>query len=285
MAYDNLLPDNLSMGAVTLKTGNVDKLRNYYEKALGLVPVAEKISGIVLGRNGTPLVSIESAAGLKLPSPNEAGLFHTAILFNDRSDLAAAAYKALRFDSSSFVGSSDHLVSEAFYFQDPDNNGIELYIDRPRDQWRWTDGRVAMDTTYLPWDKFINENLTEDSVSLIENRSADLGHVHLQVGDIPTAKRFYADILGFDVTTELGNMALFVAAGGYHHHMAMNTWNSTGAGPRRNTLGLGSVEIHIPNGVDAAVDRLKSAGHDPQETPHGVQVNDPWHTKLILRDS
>ncbi|MEV4902658.1 VOC family protein [Citricoccus sp. NPDC055426] len=283
-----LLPAGLAMGLVTLKTDNVPRLRGYYEQALGLVAVAEDGPNVILGRAGTPLVGIEESNGLKLPGEGEAGLYHVAILFEQAADLAATVYSAVRHDQSRFVGSSDHLVSEAFYFQDPDHNGIELYVDRPRDQWQWgADRQVAMTTEYLPWDRYLNTHLTEDSVARLRTAPASVGHVHLQVGDVATAEEFYVRDLGFEKTTGLGTMALFVSAGGYHHHMAMNTWNSTGVGPRRNTLGLGAVDITLPGGegLDSAEDRLKVAGRSVQRTDRGLEVRDPWNTLLVLTEA
>lgn len=285
---DELLPAGLTMGMVTLKTADVPRLRSYYEQALGLVPVAEDGPNVILGRAGVPLVGIEEAVGLKLPGEGEAGLYHVAILFEQAADLAATVYSAVRHDPTKFVGSSDHHVSEAFYFQDPDDNGIELYIDRPREQWSWgPDRQVSMGTVYLPWDQFLNKHLTEQSVADLRTTPASVGHVHLQVGDVHQAEDFYVTELGFEKTTSLGTMALFVSAGGYHHHMAMNTWNSTGVGPRRNTLGLGSVELTLPRGegLDAAEDRLKTAGRATRRTGQGLEVRDPWNTLLVLSEA
>ncbi|XKH54491.1 VOC family protein [Citricoccus nitrophenolicus] len=284
----DLLPAGLSMGMVTLKSDNVARLRAYYEQALGLVAVAEDGPNVILGRSGVPLVGIEEARGLKLPGEGEAGLYHVAILFEEAADLAATVYSAVRLDPTRFVGSSDHLVSEAFYFQDPDNNGIELYVDRPRDQWQWgPDRQVAMTTIYLPWDRYLDTHLTEEAVNRLTTAPASVGHVHLQVGNVQEAEDFYIRELGFEKTTALGTMALFVSAGGYHHHMAMNTWNSTGVGPRRNTLGLGSVEITLPQGegLGSAEDRLKSAGRAVQLTERGLEVRDPWNTLLVLSEA
>lgn len=284
---DDLLPSGLSMGVVSLKTDDVPRLRTYYETALGLEPLKESGADVVLGRVGVPLVEIKEARGLKLPGRGEAGLYHTAILFPDRASLAATVYAALQVDPTRFVGSSDHLVSQAFYFQDPDDNGIELYWDRPREDWRWTGDQVAMDTVHLPWDGFLREHLTEKAVAGLRQAPAQVGHVHLQVGDVATAGRFYVDTLGFERTTTLGTMALFVSAGGYHHHMAMNTWNSTGVGPRRNTLGLGSVQITLPpgQGLEAAADRLRTAGFTAERAPGSLQVRDPWNTLLVLTEA
>ncbi|MGO1182485.1 MAG: VOC family protein [Micrococcaceae bacterium] len=279
------LPVGLAMGVVTLKSENVSNLQSYYENALGLEVVAQNGPDVVLGRSGQPLLAIEEARGLKLPSRNEAGLFHAAFLFETQADLAAVAYKALRHDATRFVGSSDHHVSEAFYFQDPENNGIELYWDRPRDQWRWNGSEVHMVTEHLPWDGYLNAHLTEGHVQNLTQAKAGIGHVHLQVGDVATAEKFYVDVLGFDKTAGLGNQALFVSAGGYHHHMAMNTWNSTGAGPRRNTLGLGRVDITLPSGdgLGGLEDRLRAGGYAVEPTADGLETRDPWNTLLRLK--
>ncbi|MFC4430393.1 VOC family protein [Citricoccus alkalitolerans] len=284
----DLLPAGLSMGMVTLKSDDVARLRTYYEQALGLVALAEDGPNVILGRNGVPLVGVEEARGLKLPGEGQAGLYHVAILFEEAADLAAAVYSAVRLDPTRFVGSSDHLVSEAFYFQDPDNNGIELYVDRPRGQWQWgPDRQVAMTTNYLPWDRYLDTHLTEEAVNRLTTAPASVGHVHLQVGNVQEAEDFYIRELGFEKTTALGTMALFVSAGGYHHHMAMNTWNSTGVGPRRNTLGLGSVEITLPqgDGLGSAEDRLRRAGRAVQLTERGLEVRDPWDTLLVLSEA
>src|SRR5690606_12576940 len=138
-------------------------------------------------------------------------LFHTALLFDTKADLAATVLSAARFDQTRFVGSSDHLVSEAFYFTDPEGNGIELYWDRPRDTWSWNDGQVAMDTVYLDPNQLLNTHLTEQAIAQQRNAAADVGHVQLQVGDVATAREFYVDTLGFDETTMLGEQALFVS--------------------------------------------------------------------------
>ncbi|MDO5678422.1 MAG: VOC family protein, partial [Propionibacteriaceae bacterium] len=169
---------------------------------------------------------------------------------------------------------------QAFYFTDPEGNGVELYHDRPRDQWQWNNGQVAMDTLHIDPKKFISEHLTEEPTS----QAGTLGHVHLQVGDIATARAFYVDALGFDQTLNFGGSALFVAAGGYHHHMAMNVWNSAGAGPRASTLGMGVVDVVVPTveEVDAAAARLKDAGFATTHDGRTLTVLDPWRNEIRL---
>lgn len=270
------------MNAVQLKVGDMKTMSEYYQKALGLEVLAESAEGTRLGRGAQDLVNLQNAPGLQLPSRNEAGLFHTALLFDTKADLAATVLSAAQFDQSRFVGSSDHLVSEAFYFTDPEGNGIELYWDRPRDTWNWSGGEVAMDTIYLDPNKFLNEHLNEQAITGQRQAAADIGHVHLQVGDVATARQFYVNTLGFDETTALGNQALFVSAGGYHHHMAMNVWNSRGAGPRKDTLGLGEVLINVPteDEVGKLAERLAYAKVENHHTGAELRFKDPWNNEL-----
>lgn len=285
----DLLPAETAMGTVMLKVGDLDRMARYYRSALGLVDVAESDGGLYLGRANSPLLHLAPANGLQLPARSEAGLFHTAILFPDRAALAATvatAAQAAQGADGRYVGSADHLVSEAFYFTDPEGNGIELYFDKPRETWNWTstDGQrtVVMDNAPLPPRQYLEANLTEDSVNNQQKAAAGVGHVHLQVGDVETAEKFYVSTLGFERTAGWHGQALFVSAGGYHHHMAMNVWNSRGAGPRKDTLGLGEVLIQVPaaDEVGALAERLDAAGVKHHHTGLELRFNDPWNNKL-----
>ncbi|GAB4100291.1 VOC family protein [Sinomonas halotolerans] len=280
----DLLPADLTMGTVMLKVGDMKLMLDYYERALGLVPIAETLGGVVLGRRSVPLVHLSPAAGLAIPARGEAGLFHTALLFGSRADLAAAVASAAQYDPRLYQGSADHLVSEAFYFSDPEGNGIELYFDKPRESWTWDGGQVVMDSLPLPPQAFLSSNLTEASVGGQREAAAGVGHVHLQVGDVQTAHAFYVDALGFERTAGWHGQALFVSAGRYHHHMAMNVWNSRGAGPRKDTLGLGEVLIHVPAEDDllAAADRLRVAGVPSHHTGAELRFEDPWKNRIRM---
>ncbi|MGP9726206.1 VOC family protein [Glutamicibacter sp. AOP3-A1-12] len=276
------LSADLQMNAVQLKVGDMKAMSGYYQQALGLQVLGESAQGTRLGRGAQTLVNLQSAPGLQLPAAGEAGLFHTALLFETQADLAATVLSAAQFDQSRFVGSSDHLVSEAFYFTDPEGNGIELYWDRPREAWSWSDGQVAMDTVHLDPNAFLNSHLSEQAIAAQRTAEAEIGHVHLQVGDVATARAFYVNTLGFDETTSLGNQALFVSAGGYHHHMAMNVWNSRGAGPRKDTLGLGEVLINVPTEeeVGKLAERLSFAKVENHHTGDELRFMDPWNNQL-----
>ncbi|MBG6225711.1 catechol 2,3-dioxygenase [Arthrobacter sp. CAN_A2] len=287
MPMQDLLPADTAMGALTLRVDDLGGLAHYYTTALGLEVLEDGADAVVLGRRGSAVLRLESARHLHLPQRGDAGLFHTALLFTDRADLAAAVASAARHPLSTYVGSADHLVSEAFYFTDPEGNGIELYVDRPRGEWTWTgDGRgtrtVVMDSLPLPPRDYVERYLTEDAASHAASRAARVGHIHLQVGDVGTAHRFYVDVLGFERTAGWHDQALFVSAGGYHHHMAMNVWNSRGAGPRKDTLGLGEVLIRVPaaDGVGALADRLAHAGVATHHTGAELRFEDPWRNRI-----
>ncbi|NLG20011.1 MAG: VOC family protein, partial [Actinomycetales bacterium] len=195
----------------------------------------------------------------------------------------AAQYPGVRF-----VGSSDHLVSQAFYFDDPEGNGIELYWDRDRSQWSWTHGQVEMTTLYLDPNRFLQQHLSEEGLADPTSLgSAIVGHVHLSVGDVASARDFYVDKLGFETTAAMGNQALFVSAGKYHHHMAMNVWNSRGAGRRQRTLGLGQVDIIVPTAdeVGALTERMKHFGVQTRDDGRTVSFDDPWANLINVRSA
>lgn len=278
-----LLSPDTAMGAVTLRVADLDALTAYYRDAVTLDLLAAEGSRVTLGRNALPIVILEHAPELRHASAREAGLFHTAILFDSEETLAAAVYSVARRAPGTFTGSADHLVSKAFYFTDPEGNGVELYWDRDRTQWSWTHGQVEMATLRLDPDDFLGENLSERAAASIgagapRMGSVSVGHVHLSVGDVASAREFYVNRLGFESTATLGDHALFVSAGGYHHHMAMNTWNSRGAGRRQQTLGLGLVEIRVPDSDDlgALSERMRHYGVEARDDGRAVTFEDPW---------
>lgn len=285
---DRALSADLAMDAVTLRVGDLELMSGYYEQALALVPIAERADRTevhrVLGRGDVPMVRLVHTPDLPAASPREAGLFHTAFLFDDAASLAATVYRTAQDQRSRFAGSADHLVSEAFYFTDPEGNGIELYVDRPRDTWQVADGQIRMDTLALDPNRYLAEHLDEQVLAQVERQSGGVGHVHLQVGDVARAREFYVDALGFEATASAHPGALFASAGGYHHHVAMNTWNSRGAGPRAAALGLGDVAITLPTreDLDAVAARLAGRGIAFADTGAAIEVADPWGTSVTL---
>ena len=275
---DEKLAADTAMGAVALRVGNLDAMTAYYRDAVALRVLDATADTVTLGRGATPVVILQHAPELRHASPRDAGLFHTAILFETEEALAAAVYSVAQKYPNTFTGSSDHLVSKAFYFTDPEGNGVELYWDRDRSAWSWTHGTLEMGTLYLDPNAFLQEHLTQSAVEEPVIGGAQVGHVHLQVGDVKTATDFYVDKLGFDKTMEIPGSAAFVSAGGYHHHMAMNTWNSRGAGPRLPALGLARVEIRVPTADDlgALAERLGHYGVATRDDGRTVSFDDPW---------
>jgi catechol 2,3-dioxygenase len=279
-----LLAADTAMGPVTLLVGDLDAMTKYYRDAISLRVLSEAGSTVTLGRGTTPVVILQHAPQLKHASQREAGLYHTAILFDTEEALAASVYSVAQKYPTTFTGSADHLVSKAFYFTDPEGNGVELYWDRDRSAWSWVHGSIEMSTLYLDPNAFLQEHLTEGAVSEPVVGGARVGHVHLQVGDVATAREFYVNRLGFAATAELGDSALFVSAGGYHHHMAMNTWNSRGAGPRQRALGLSRIDIAVPtpDDVGALVERMTHHGIQTRDDGSTVTFDDPWANTISV---
>ncbi len=280
MTSSQLLPANSAMGAVTLWVANLDVMIRYYRDAVGLEVISELNGRAVLGHSQNEIVILEHKPMMKHASPHEAGLFHTAILFPSQAALAQAVYSVAQKHPGTFTGSADHLVSKAFYFNDPEGNGVELYWDRDRTEWNWVHGNIEMDTIYLDPQQFLSEHLTESEV----HDDKRVGHVHLSVGSIPAAEDFYVKMLGFEKTLNWGGAALFVSAGGYHHHMAMNTWRSKGAGKRQLALGLGNVEIILENQdqVLETKERLDFHRLDSQFDSGTAKVEDPWGNVISI---
>jgi catechol 2,3-dioxygenase len=275
------------MGAVTLRVGDLDAMIAYYRDAVTLTLLSHDGPVAVLGRGTTPIVILQHAPELAAASPRDAGLFHTAIVFDTQAQLAAAVYSVATKYPGTFTGSADHLVSQAFYFTDPEGNGIELYWDRDRSAWTWTHGQVEMATLYLDPNTFISGHITEAGIADPSAGNALVGHVHLSVGDVATAREFYVDRLGFETTAALGDSALFVSAGGYHHHMAMNTWNSSGSGKRRLALGLGEVDIIVPSADDLGSlgERMSHYGVQTRDDGQSLTFDDPWANQIKVRSA
>lgn len=307
-----LLAAGTRMGVVRLRVRDLAAELEFYTRGVGLHPLWERDGEIALGLTGAgatdsgaasetapgvissgvdavEVVRLVHAPDLR-PSPsNAAGLFHTAVVFSTRTELAAVLVRMFHHHTARYVGSADHLVSQAFYFSDPEGNGVELYWDRPRTEWTWQSGQVLMDSLPLDPVGFVREHLEghpEQAQALVEAEapalSGSVGHVHLQVGDTETARRFYVDVLGFEQTSAMGRQALFVSAGKYHHHMAMNTWNSAGAGPRASGLGLGAVDIRVPGEQDLQelAARLRTADVIHSREDAMLRLEDPWRNEL-----
>lgn len=280
---ENPLAPATTMGAVTLLVADLDGMTRFYRDVVTLRVLGAEGDTVTLGRAGRPLVILRHAPSLGHARSGSAGLFHTAILFESQSALAAALFSVAQRAPQTFTGSADHLVSQAFYLTDPEGNGIELYWDRARTEWSWTHGQIEMGTLYLDPNAFLQEHMVEESATdTPPDEDARIGHVHLSVGDVASARDFYVRRLGFDETASLGSQALFVSAGGYHHHMAMNVWNSRGAGPRMPALGLGRVDLALPDpdALGSLGERLSHYGTDVRDDGRTLSFEDPWNNTL-----
>lgn len=289
------LPAQTHLGEVTLWVRDLDRQVEFYTNGIGLNVLADPglplgdgtpaRSRAVLGQGHRALLVLEHRSDLLGAPLGSAGLFHTAFLFDSPAGLAAGLARALAHHPERFTGSADHHVSEAFYLDDPEGNGIEIYRDRPRDEWTWHDGLVTMTVNPLDPAAYLTAHGTPTGEgSPAAGEAIRIGHVHLRVGDIALARDFTTRGLGFDVTFAMGGSALFVSAGGYHHHLGLNTWHSRGAGPRPPALGLASVRLLLPDGASLAdaAQRLTRAGWTPQQGDGAVSVTDPWGTRFLL---
>ncbi len=273
------------MGPVELLVRDLDTMLSYYRDALALDVIRAHGSTYVLGRDGVETMTLTQERDLPARRAADAGLYHTAVVFDSEPGLAAAIVRVAQSGVGGYTGSADHLVSKAFYFDDPEGNGVELYFDRPREAWpRDAWGKPLMGVEPLDVNRYITEHVTEAEL-LAPSTPASVGHVHLQVGDIATARDFYAGTLGFEVTFAMGDSALFVAAGGYHHHIGMNTWHSRGAGPRAAALGLGRMDIMLPDAdaLAALRDRVAFAGVAVADDGRTLTFPDPWGSQVQAR--
>lgn len=279
----DLLPAASSMGAVTLQVHDLDKMVQFYRDGLGMQLLDEHKGTATLGRQNVATIVLDQDGTLAHAPAGAAGLYHTAFLFDDPANLASAVYSVAQQYPGQFQGASDHLVSEAFYFGDPEGNGVEMYVDRARDTWqRGAKGEVQMATLALDPNAFLQNHLTEAGATVVADTAATVGHVHLKVGSIATAREFYVDTVGFEVTFEYGSQALFVSAGGYHHHLGLNTWESMGAGERTPALGLGEVVVQVPaeDDLGALDERLAARGVATDKSEGELTFFDPWRNRV-----
>jgi catechol 2,3-dioxygenase len=285
-AVGGRLPPATRMGPVHLEVADLDRSLTFYERALGLFEHDRDGARVVLGTGGEDLLVLYEEPGSQ-PAFHWSGLYHFALLVDDRAALAAFLVHVAR-EKVRVTGMSDHFVSEAIYLNDPDEHGIEVYWDRPRADW---EGQVGARLTTLPLD-------THDLLSVLDDpRTADfeglpkattMGHVHLRVADVPKSVRFYRDALGFGLMAELGDRAAFLSAGGYHHHVGANSWESQGrpqAPPGVATLKCATVLLPDAASVDRAAGDLDAHGHEPEAVDHGIRVNDPAGNAIVLRDA
>ena len=272
----------LHIGAVSLKTRNLEALAAFYGEALGLSVMRREERGATLGAGGVPLVELELQPAARPDDPREAGLYHTALLMPTRADLARWLHHVAR-RKVALTGASDHAVSEAFYLDDPDGNGVEVYCDRPAESWEWTGDDLRITTDPLDIDAILREVPAKSSY-LGAPDGLRIGHVHLRVGEVGRAEAFYRDGLGLDVTRRRHG-ASFMSSGRYHHHIAANVWHSAGAAvrdPDRAGLSLLVLEAADANTLAEIRARLARGGIPFRESSAGIETSDPWGTRLRI---
>jgi catechol 2,3-dioxygenase len=275
------------MGPVELSVADLERSLDYWQRTVGL-RLLERENGTASLGTDAELVSLTEEPGAQ-PDLGHTGLFHVALLVPDRPSLARWLAHAAR-EGVQLTGLSDHAVSEAIYMRDPDHHGIEIYADRPRALWEGEVGRL-MTTLPIDVDDLLGE-LDDPAAEPFEGlpEGTGVGHVHLRVADIPAAVDFYNRVLGFDVMAQAGPAAAFLSAGGYHHHVGANTWESRGASPAPPGFAtLRHATIVVPDAaeLDRVAGRVADEGQEPE--PHsargsggGVLVRDPSQNTLLL---
>jgi catechol 2,3-dioxygenase len=270
---------------VELRVRDVDDALAFYRDVVGLVVLERDGTRAALGTpGGRPFVTVDSG-GVTAPADATAtGLFHVAIRFPERAALgdALARLRHARYE----IGAGDHLVSEALYVDDPDGNGIELYWDRPEDRWPPPDGNMIVPMATLPVDLvgLSDEGRGEAAIGDPAPTGTDVGHVHLQVGDIDRTTPFYVEEVGLDLIAKLGAQAAFFSSNGYHHHIGANTWRSRGGRPapsHRAGLARVAFEVSAPDELEALRARWRSRGRDlGAEEGRSLSVVDPDGVEL-----
>ena len=277
------LSPRTAMGAVHLTVSDLDRSVAYYGGAVGLSLLGREDRSAALGTGERELLVLVEEPGAR-PAAGYTGLYHFALLLPARADLARWLAHAAR-DRVPLTGLSDHFVSEALYLSDPDGHGIEIYWDRPREVW---EGQVAarMTTLALDVDSLLGE--------LEDPRSAPfdglpggtrMGHVHFKVAAIPETVAFYRDVLGFGLMARLGASAAFLAAGGYHHHIGANVWESAGAPPPpagSAALRHATIVLEDASARDALLERVERSGGAIKDGPSGPLIRDPAGNALVL---
>lgn len=265
------------VSVVSLTVSNLARSMQFYQRVLGLSDQPAADGAVMLcAQDGAQLLHLAELPGAPPKPPRAIGLYHFAVLLPDRLELARWLRHVLE-SGWPLQGWSDHGVSEAVYLADPDENGIEIYRDRPRSEWPVANGELQMVTDPLDVRDLLAQ-AGDASAPWTMPAGTAMGHVHLHVASIPQAQAFYCDLLGFDLIQRYGPSALFVSAGGYHHHIGLNTWAGVGASPApAGSAGLRYFTVVVPDEASLAllVGRLQQAGIAVTPQEGGWQLQDP----------
>ncbi|MCP4621092.1 MAG: VOC family protein [Bradyrhizobium sp.] len=273
----------MRVGMATLRVRKLDPVADFYRDVIGLAVMERSATSATLGAGGVKLLVLEANADVAQESKRAAGLYHTAFLMPTRKDLARWLVHAA-IHRVPLSGFTDHRVSESVYLDDPEGNGIEVYADRDPALWQWNAGTVTMGTDQLDIDGLVSLTNTKISDYAKAPDGMRIGHMHLRVGDLAQASGFYRNTIGFDPTRERQGAA-FLSSGRYHHHLGLNVWQSAGAGRRDDkATGLAwfSLEIAKPDLFAAQEERLRKATSDVVTLADGIEVSDPWGTRIRL---
>lgn len=286
MASPALLPPTTALGPVRLVVADLADVAAFYERVVGLRRLAHDGELVRLGAEdgGPALVELLARPDAPERAPRSSGLFHLAMLVPTRAALAESL-RRIAAGGWRLDGASDHLVSEALYLSDPEGNGIEIYRDRPREQWRRQDGELAMATLPLDLEQLVADLPPATEPDTGVPAGTRIGHVHLKVPDLATAEAFYVDALGFEPTVRSYPGALFVAAGGYHHHVGLNTWSSAGGPPATpGARGLARFTVVLPGVAerDVVAQRADAAGFPVRADGDGPIATDPFGIDVRL---
>jgi catechol 2,3-dioxygenase len=282
---DFVIDSETNIGSVHLNVADLERSSRFYTELLGFRPARQRNGDLELTADGViPLVVLREQPNAPPRPPRSTGLYHFAILTPSRLDLARSFWHLLEAGYA-LQGAADHLVSEALYLADPDGNGIEIYADRPRAAWSRRAGQIDMATEPLDADGLLAELKEDERTWNGLSPQTRIGHVHLHVADLGQAQAFYCDSLGLEVMARYGPSALFVSAGGYHHHIGLNTWAGVGAPPPPpGSLGLRFYTIHLanPQALERTVEHLKASGAQIDEAEDGIELQDPSGNRIQL---
>lgn len=279
----NIHPDT-KIGTVFLTVSDFGRSLPYYQHNIGLKLHRQEADMAYLGAGGRDLLALKEVRSAAHPQ-RTTGLYHFAILVPSQLELALTL-KHLIDTETRIGGASDHLVSEALYLSDPDGNGIEIYRDRPRNEWLIINGRIEMDTQPFNVESVLGELHGRDHTWNGLHADTTIGHIHLHVSHLPEAEAFYTQVLGFDLITRYGPSAAFVSAGGYHHHIGLNTWAGVGAPPPPpGSVGLDWYEILLPDeeALMATAVRLQNAHIPTEQRDNSLFLRDPAQNGIVLR--